>query len=85
MTSYMHSLLCHVPEMTERYGGLSMFTQQCLEKLNCGTTHDYFGSTNMMEQENTEPHRTLCGSKDHNKRRCKKTWKETNRKHELPD
>ena len=47
----MHSLLCHVSEMAERYGGLSIFTQQGLEKLNCGTTHDYFGSTNMMEQE----------------------------------
>lgn len=46
VTPYMHLLVSHIPEFLEKYGTISQFSQQGLEKLNDDITKDYFRSTN---------------------------------------
>ncbi len=46
VTPYMHVLVNHVPEMLQKYGSISGFTQQGLEKHNDLATKMFFRSTN---------------------------------------
>lgn len=46
VTPYMHALAMHVPEFLRKYGSLTQFTQQGMEKLNDCTTIAYARSTN---------------------------------------
>lgn len=46
VTPYIHILHCHVVEMLQIHGQISMFTQEGLEKLNDQSTVNFFGSTN---------------------------------------
>ena len=46
VTPYMHALLHHVPDFIQWYGGICMFNQQGLEKLNDITTKDCYKSSN---------------------------------------
>lgn len=45
--AYMHTLVSHVPEFSEMYGTIALFSQQGLEKLN----EDYFRSTNHRDRD----------------------------------
>ena len=51
VTPYIHALAMHIPEFIRRYGNVSLFSQQGLEKLNDTTTRNYFRSTNHRESE----------------------------------
>ena len=51
VTPYMHVLVNHVPELLLKFGSISEFTQQGLEKLNDITTKMYFRSTNHHRQD----------------------------------
>ncbi len=46
VTPYVHAFAYHVPEFVRRYGNITMFTQEGLEKLNDITTKHYQRSTN---------------------------------------
>ena len=46
VTPYIHVFVAHVPDLLARFGSISQFTQQGLEKLNDMTTKSYFRSTN---------------------------------------
>lgn len=51
VTPYMHCFAMHVPEFLRKYGDISAFSQQGLEKLNDITTAHFFRSTNHKETE----------------------------------
>ena len=51
VTPYIHLLTSHKPEFLEKYGTISEFSQQGLEKLNDDITKDYFRSTNHRDLE----------------------------------
>ena len=46
VTSYVHTLIYHIPESISLHGSLALFSQQGLERLNDTITKDYFRSTN---------------------------------------
>lgn len=51
ITPYVHCLAYHVPEFIAKYGTLSRFSQQGLEKLNDVTTQHFLRSTNHRTSE----------------------------------
>lgn len=46
VTPYIHIFYCHVVEMLEIHGQISLFTQEGLEKLNDQSTVNFFSATN---------------------------------------
>lgn len=46
ITPYLHVLSCHIHEFVRRYGTISQFSQQGVERLNDVITKDYYRSTN---------------------------------------
>ncbi len=51
ITPYIHALVAHVPQFMEIHGGIVVFTQQDLEKLNNDMTKFYFRGSNHRDKE----------------------------------